>query len=212
MSINKETGEVQAQSGAVYIKGAVRGVAPAVFTIPTTGTVAIGIRLSESVISELEDASLYQSGQGLARRRLCRSLAAPGPQPAGDLTGTTAAAEFFPVYSVDDGELRAKEAPPSLDALSQSIARYDRDSTGGGSYVVDGLTVRRAEDGVDGSQIYTVAEGRCRVNGYGVEMPTSRRLTYTAEPDLRFVDTEVHTADATSASEDGSASLWRIRR
>lgn len=36
VSINKETGEVQAQSGAVYIKGAVRGVAPAVFTIPTT--------------------------------------------------------------------------------------------------------------------------------------------------------------------------------
>lgn len=202
VSINPETGEVQAQSGAVYIKGAVRGVAPAVFTIPTTGTVAIGIRLSEKVISELEDASLYNPAKG------SRGEGLPGAwrlqiTARWGFDGDNGSGEFFPVYSVDDGELRAKEAPPSLDALSQSIARYDRDSTGGGSYVVEGLTVRRAEDKADGSQVYTVAEGRCRVNGYGVDMPTSRRLNYAALPDLRFVDTEVHTADATSAAEGG---------
>ena len=55
-----------------------------------------------------------------------------------------------------------------------------------------------AGDDADGHQVYTVSEGRARVNGYGVDMPTSRRLTYAAVPDLRRIDTEVHTADAAS--------------
>ena len=52
--VNKETGEVRAQSGAVYLRGAVRGVPEATFTIPVVGTVAVGIRLTQRVVSELE--------------------------------------------------------------------------------------------------------------------------------------------------------------
>ena len=60
-----------------------------------------------------------------------------------------------------------------------------------------------AGDDADGHQVYTVSEGRARVNGYGVDMPTSRRLTYAAVPDLRRIDTEVHTADAASTQSGG---------
>lgn len=59
------------------------------------------------------------------------------------------------------------------------------------------MTVRAADD-VGGAQIYTVAEGRCRVCGYGVELLTSRRLTYAAEPALRLIDTEAIVADGTA--------------
>ena len=55
--------------------------------------------------------------------------------------------------------------------------------------------MRQAEDAGGGAQVYTVAEGRCRVSGYGVELLTSRRLSYAATPDLRFIDTEVIEAD-----------------
>ena len=55
--------------------------------------------------------------------------------------------------------------------------------------------MRQAEDAGGGAQVYTVAEGRCRVCGYGVELLTSRRLSYAATPDLRFIDTEVIEAD-----------------
>jgi hypothetical protein len=90
-----------------------------------------------------------------------------------------------------------------MDAFTQGIARYDRDSTAGGSYVVNGLTVLRADDDADGNQVYTLAEGRARVNGYGVDISTSKRLIYPAVPDLRIIDTEVHIADVASTQTGG---------
>lgn len=200
--VDKETGEVRAQSGAVYLRGAVRGVPEATFTIPVAGTVAVGVRLTQRVVSELEDPALYNPAIG------SRGEGEPGAwrlqvNAAWGFDGDGGEGEFYVVYTVDKGELRAKEAPPTLDAFTQSIARYDRDSTAGGSYIVDGLTVLMAGDDADGHQVYTVSEGRARVNGYGVDMATSRRLTYAAVPDLRRIDTEVHTADATSTQSGG---------
>lgn len=200
--VNKETGEVRAQSGAVYLRGAVRGVPEATFTIPVVGTVAVGIRLTQRVVSELDDPTLYNPAIG------SRGEGEPGAwrlqaNAAWGFDGDNGDGEFYVVYTVDDGELRAKEAPPTLDTFTQSIAKYDRDSTAGGSYIVDGLTVLMAGDDADGHQVYTVSEGRARVNGYGVDMPTSRRLTYAAVPDLRRIDTEVHTADAASTQSGG---------
>ena len=200
--INKANGQVQLAAGAVYIKGAVRGVPPASFSIPVEGMVAIGVRLTEKVISELDDPSLYNPALG------SRGEGEPGawrlqyvPEWAFDAGADTG--EFYPVYMVDDGEIRAKEAPPTLDSVTQSLAKYDRDSTAGGSYVTSGLSVQRADDDNQGNQIYTVSEGRARVNGYGVELPTARRLTYAAKPDLRAIDTEVHIAEVSSTQSGG---------
>lgn len=213
--VDKATGAVRANAGAVYLCGAVREVAAAEFTIPTQDSVAVGVRLVENVVSELDDKSLYNPAIG------SRGEGEPGAwrlrvDAVWGFDGDGGEGEFYPVYAVDDGELRAKEAPPTLDSFTQGIARYDRDSTGGGSYVVSGLTVLQAADDADGNQVYTVAEGRARVNGYGVELPTSRRLTYAAAPDLRVIDTEVHIADSASMTEGGQRltlahpPLWRV--
>lgn len=200
--VDPVSGLVRAAAGAVYLRGAVRGVVPAEFTIPTSGTVAIGVRLTESVVSELDDPSLYNPAIG------SRGEGEPGAwrlrvQTTWGWDGDGGEGEFFAVYTVDNGELRAREAPPSLDSFAQSIARYDRDSTAGGSYIVSGLTVRDAGDGPDGHQIYTVAEGRARVYGRGVDLPTSRRIVFAAEPDLRLIDTEVSIADESAGQEGG---------
>lgn len=48
----------------------------------------------------------------------------------------------------------------------------------------------QAADAADGRQVYTVGEGRARVNGYGVNIATSKRLLHNATPDLRPVDAE----------------------
>lgn len=199
--VNPQSGEVQAASGVIYLGGAMRGVPPRTFVIPVKGTVAIGVRLTETVISELEDPTLYNPAIG------SRGEGEPGAwrlrvDPSWGFDGDGGDGEFYPVYTVDDGELRAKEAPPALDSFTQSLARYDRDSTAGGSYIVRGLTVQQAADD-DNGQVYTVAEGRARVNGYGVDLPTSRRISYPTSPDLRLIDTEVHTADATSMAAAG---------
>ena len=186
--VDAATGAVTCLAGRIYIKGEVREVESATFTVPTTGTVTVGVRLVETAISELDDPALYNPalgsrGEGEAGAWRLKVTAAWG-------LSTDAGGEFYPVHAIDDGVPRAKETPPNLDSFNQGLARYDRDSTGGGTYVSSGMLVRAA-DSVGGAQVYTVAEGRCRVNGYGVELPTSRRITYAAVPDLRFVDTEV---------------------
>ncbi len=189
--VDQTTGAVTAQAGKVFLAGAIRDVPEATFTIPTIGVATIGIYLAETVISELEDKSLRNPATGN------RGEGQPGAwrlkvTARWGFAGDDGDGKFYPVHTVEDGMPRAKDAPPNLDAFTQMLATYDRQSTGGGSYVVSGLAVLQADDAPDGRQVYTVSEGSARVNGYQITLPTSRRVTHSATPDLRRVDTEVH--------------------
>lgn len=196
--INQDTGVTQLESGAVYLRGTVRGVPSDTITIPVTGTVVIGIYLNEKTVTEADDPDLLDPA------RETRSYQEPGaarlqiiPQWGYQGDGSSDG-EFFPIYYVDDGQLRAKEAPPQLDSVSQAIARYDRDSTGS-SYIVSGMQVTALNDLEDGTQVYSVKDGRARINGFGVSLSTSRRLEYPAQPDLRYIDSEPHASAGTAA-------------
>lgn len=187
--VDPDTGAARAASGAVYVRGAVRGVAPGVFTVPIAGTVAVGVYLKESVLTELEDPSLRNQAEGT------RGYQEPGAaRLVINLTwgfqGDSQTGEFFPVYSVVDGVVLSKEAPPNIDAISNAIANYDRQSTGG-SYVVEGLSVRQLPD-ASGNQVYSVQEGSARVFGRAVTFPASRRVAYGAVADLAHIDSEPH--------------------
>lgn len=186
--VNQSTGEVTCESGAIYLKGSVRGVPTGSFTIPITGTVAIGILLTESIVTDADDPDLKDPATGT------RNYNEPGAarlkiEPSWSFQlESSPDSEFFPVYYVDDGVQRAKEAPPQLDSVTQAIARYDRDSAGS-NYVVDGLVVSKMDD--DGSnQVYNVESGRARVNGFPIQLNTSVRLVYPAVPELRFISNE----------------------
>lgn len=195
--VNEDTGVVQCQSGAIYLRGAVRGVAPASFTIPTIGVIAVGVRLVEEVITDLEDPALRDPATGT------RNYNEPGADrlrvtPVWAWSGGGGNGEFFPVYEVENGILRPKGPPPNLDAVTQALARYDRDSAGG-SYIVSGLTLKQLND-VGPDQVYSLAEGRARVFGYGIEFTTSRRLVHAAVPDLKVIVNEPHLS-STSGSQ-----------
>ena len=191
------SGQALCQAGLIYLEGAVRAVPETTLTLPTEGTVAIGVFMSSQVITELEDPGLYnpaigsrgEGDPGAARLRLSLRWG---------LSTETEGGNFYPVHTVEEGEILAKEPPPNLDSLTQALARYDRDSAGG-TYVVSGLTVLPAPDLEDGRQVYTVAEGRARVFGYAIELGTSRRLTYDPEPDYLTIESEPHQA----AGEEG---------
>lgn len=189
--VDVQTGMVKAQNGQVYLHGGVRGVPQASFSVPTSGTVTVGVYLQQRVVTELDDPSLYNPAVGSA---------AEGEAGAARLqlntvwgyAGDGQSGEFFAVYVIDDGVLRPKESPPNLDAVTQALADYDRDATGG-SYIVAGLHLLRDAD-ANGKQVYTLAEGRARVNGYPVTLPTSRRISHAALPELRVIDAEGHLA------------------
>lgn len=190
IAVDAATGETRCEAGTIYLQGRVWKIEQAVFAIPLQGTVSVGVRLKESIISELEDPGLLNPARG------SRGEGEPGAWRKKSVVvwghdGDGGDGNFYTVHVVDDGVPRAKELPPNLDSFSQGIAKYDRDSTGGGTYVSSGLLVQALADTGAGAQVFSVSEGRARVNGYGVDLLTARRLSYAAEPDLRFVDTEV---------------------
>lgn len=197
--VDPETGNTQAQAGEIFLAGRVWDVPAKDFIVAVGGIVFVGIRLHEQTISELEDPKLLNPalgsrGEGQAGAWRKKQWTEWGFEGDG-LDGN-----FYPVYTLEDGVQRAKETPPNLESFNLAIARYDKDSTGTGTYATSGLTLTLGEDLEDGRQVYHLSEGRARVDGLGVELNTSRRVIYNAEPDLRFIDTEVHVATSESAT------------
>lgn len=195
--VNAETGDVRAEAGAIYLQGKVRGVPPGAFKVSPIGIVNVGVYLVTSIVTAQDDETLLNPAVGSPAH------GQPGAdrvkvQPAWGHSTDGQAGEFFPVWVIEDGYVRAKEPPPNLDAVTQALARYDRDSSGG-SYIVDGLQVAMAADLDTGEQVYTVTEGRARVNGYGFEQQASRRLVYPAQPEMLTVDSEPHVAETAGA-------------
>ena len=188
--VHADTGAATLAPGQLYAAGAVRTVAPAALTLATVGVVNVGAYLQTRTVDELQDPSLNNPAAGT------RGHGEPGAarevvELVWGVQGDGTPGTFYPVWVVDNGMVRPKELPPTLDGVNQAIARYDRDSAGG-SYIVNGLRVAMATDLATGEQVYTVDEGRARVAGYGVEMQAGRRLVFDAVPDLLTVDSEPH--------------------
>ena len=117
ISVDASTGQVTAQAGAIYLAGKVRGVPPASFVIPTSGTVTVGIRLVLTVISENEDPALRNPAQG------CDGEGEAGAwrlkvEALWGFDTDGGSGRFVPVHTVDNGVVRAKEQPPNQDSFT----------------------------------------------------------------------------------------------
>ncbi len=195
--IDANTGTASLEGGAIYVGGAVRGVEPATLTIPTTGRVLVGVYLKSSVVTEVDDPELRDPATGV------RNYNEPGAARLKEwivwgYQGDGQSGEFYPVHEVVDGSVIHKEPPPQLDAVTQSIAAYDRDSAGG-TYIVSGLTVNLESVGANDQQVYTISEGRARLNGFPIELPASRRVAYNAAPDLLRIEAEPKVSQTANA-------------
>jgi hypothetical protein len=204
--VNNTTGYTQLAAGVIYARGAMRGVAPLNVTLPINGTVVVGIYLQDTVITELEDAGLRDPAIAL------RNFSEPGAarlkvEAKWGVAGDGTQGDFYPIYTVIDGEVQTTEPPPQIDAVSLSIAAYDRDSTGG-YYVVAGLDLSMLDDDVDGRQVYSLSAGNARVNGRQVLLQHARRIPYTAVPDLKQVLSEPH--NASGGTERVNLNHWPI--
>lgn len=186
------SGATTITGGALYLRGAVRGVPAGALTVPTTGQVTVGVYLTETVITEVEDPNLrdpaisfrnYQD-PGAARLQITGVWGYEGDGQTGD---------FYPVYHIEDGLLIGKTPPPQVDAVAQAIARYDRQSAGG-YYVSAGMMVSRLADGAQGEQVYSMAAGVARVGGEEIVRQHARRVVYATQPTTRAVVNESHPA------------------
>lgn len=191
------TGATTVEAGALYVAGAVRGIAPAQLQVNPLGTVYVGVYLQSRTITEQDDPALYNPAagtRGYGEAGAAREVVTLAWGVQGDGTPGT----FYPVWTIVDGWVMPKEPPPNIDAVTQALVRYDRDSAGG-TYVVSGLQVIMGADLPTGQQVYTVREGVARVNGHALELGYSRRLVHDAQPDLQWVDSEPHTSAGVAA-------------
>jgi hypothetical protein len=188
VQVNVGTGVTTCSSGAVYLRGAVRGVPTGTFTLPT-GTHSIGIYLVETVVDATVDVGLKDPASGqLNYQRSGAARLKVDPVWGYDTDGH--AGDFFPIYVADDRVLRPKSPPPTIDGVAQALAKYDRDSTGG-SYIIRGMEVSVLPDN-GSNQVYSVAEGEARANGQDVLFSSARRLTFNPAADLKLISSEPH--------------------
>lgn len=192
--VNPDTGETTVEAGKLYLRGAIREVSYASFTIPISGSVRVGLYYTEATITELEDSELRDPAVGT------RNYQEPGAARLQinlawgfEAEGITAKEEgdFYPVYLIKNGVLILQSPPPQLDAVTAGLARYDRESNG--SYIVSGLGIRYLEtDSETNEQVFVVSEGKAHVNGYEIELTHSLRLRYPEEPDIAIIESEPH--------------------
>jgi hypothetical protein len=191
------SGAATLEAGVLYVAGCVRGIGPGQLAVPITGTVTVGAYLQTDTITELQDPGLYNPAAGTrgyeqagaARERILLVWGVAGDGTPG---------RYYPVWNITDGLVLPKEPPPNIDAVTQAIARYDRDSAGG-TYVVTGLDVTMGADLDNGQQLYNLREGAARVGGNAVLLAASRRIVYEAQPDLQWVDSEPHVSGTEAA-------------
>jgi len=192
LQIDADTGRVTLEAGRVYLRGAVREVPAATFTVPTDGRVAVGVRFTTRTVTELEDPNLREPAVGVRNYqepgagRLQETLAW-GWEGAGTSDGQSG--DFHAVYALDNGLLENRRQPPVLDGVIASLARYDYDANG--HYVTEGLGVRYLSFDSDSQEhIFSVAEGRANIDGFKVERSQSQRLRLPIDPDLQRVSSE----------------------
>jgi len=192
LQIDADTGLVTLEAGRVYLRGAVREVPAATFTVPVDGRVAVGVRFTTRAVTELEDPNLREPAVGVRNYqepgagRLQETLAW-GWEGAGTSDGQPG--DFHAVYALDNGILENRRQPPVLDGVIASLARYDHDANG--HYVTEGLGVRFLSTDADAQEhVLSVAEGRANINGFKVERSQSQRLRLPIDPDLQRVSSE----------------------
>lgn len=193
-AMSAATGIATMEAGSIYIAGRIHDVAAALVEVPVLGTQYVGIYLETTTVTAEGDPRLYnpavegegQNDPGADRTRMVARWGLAGSQ---DQPG-----DFFPVWTIEDGVVKPREALSSNSPIMGAIKDYDIASTGGGNYVVDGMTVLMQDDDQEGNQIYIVKSGEARVGGVAVFRPADRTVIYAAVPNTMLVLSEPHAA------------------
>lgn len=182
--------QARLEAGRLYIDAWVHEIDAAQLPIATEGTVYVGAYLQRDVVTYLQDPELLNPAKGT------RGFEAPGADReritlVWGVKDDGTPGEFFPVWMIEDGNVRPKEPPPNIDAVTQALMRYDVESTGS-NYVSSGLQLVMGDDLPTGEQVYILKAGTARINGMAVRLGADRRIVYPAAPDVQWIDSEPH--------------------
>lgn len=188
--VNTGAGTVTLTAGRIYINGDVRAVSAAVLNgVSMTGEVKVGVRIVNTVITEVENPALLGLHPGSA---------AEGEPGAGrevqtiqwGRTGDGVAGDLYAVYLLRDGVIIDQTPPPNLSGINAQIAGYDRDAHG--NYVVSGCRVT-AIGKIGSAQHFGISEGVANIRGFKRSRLTAIRHAETEAFDTRLISAEPHT-------------------
>ncbi|MER9652541.1 DUF4815 domain-containing protein [Mesorhizobium sp. M0152] len=191
--IDAEAGTVTATAGLLYINGRVLS-APAVVlaSVPMTGAVHIGVRVTETYVTELEEPALLglmpgalsEGEKGAARVVLSLAWGFSGDGIEGNL---------YSVYLLKDGVAIDQTPPPALTGVNALLALYDNDANG--NYIVSGCVVSAiGKDGTD--QVFSISEGVANIKGWKRTRYAALRHRELETFDLFRIPVEVQTFGA----------------
>ncbi|MEI9428738.1 DUF4815 domain-containing protein [Mesorhizobium sp. Cs1299R1N3] len=191
--IDADAGSVTLTAGRLYVNGRVLPAPAAVLaSVPMTGAVHIGVRVSETYVTELEEPALLglmpgtvsEGEKGAARVVMALSWGFSGDGVEGDL---------YAVYLMKDGVAIDQTPPPNLSGINAQLQVYDFDANG--NYIVTGCVVSPlGKDGTD--QVFSISEGVANIKGAKRTRYAALRHRELETFDLFRIPVEVHTFGA----------------
>lgn len=188
--VDLEAETVFCEAGEIYLQGDILPVAQAVLeNVPMTGSVIIGVRLTKTVVTEMEDPTLRGLAPGTAGE------GEPGAarwdaEIAWGFEGDGAPGTLIQVYQLLDGTIINQLPPPALSGITDQQARYDFDANG--HYRVDGCQVT-ALGASSGAQLFSIAAGTANILGYKRIREAAFLHAEPMAPDLERISSEAHT-------------------
>lgn len=195
---------VRGERSEIWLDGAERIVPERTFQVPNSGLVIVGVYLRQEIVSHLAEPALRDPAiglrmQGEAGADRLKVTAFWGYDGDGQADGAT---RFFPVHRLLNGVLQERSLSPEASTISNAIARYDRQSTGG-SYIVKGFRVTaippvvpEGQDpqatALEALQRYSLEMGEARIFGAEIITDGGQYIEWQARPDTESVLSEPH--------------------
>ena len=201
-----QAGTLTLDAGRIYVQGEARDVGAAVMNgVPMTGEVTIGVRITTSAITHVDDPALLNLYSDPETQGEEGSVVVQVETLAWGWATATAndgqSGDLVPVYTMADGVVLDQTPPADYSVAAQAQQRFIANSLG--PYVTEGFEVY-ALGQVDQSQVFSLTAGSAYVRGRDITRYQSARVTVLEDPDTGSVDAEPH------AFEDGGTGTAEI--
>lgn len=196
VEVDQTAGTLILDKGEIYVQGEVREVQAAVLNgVAMTGDRAIGVRITSTAITHVEDPDL------LGLHPDTDAHGEPGPVVevqtiAWGWDGDGQTGSLVPVYRLVDGVIIDQSPPADLSVASQPLRDFAEKTHG--NFITDGF-VLHAIGKVGNSQTFSLKAGSAYIRGQDITRFQDMRIAEVEDPDTGTVDAEPHTFD-----DDGS--------
>lgn len=201
-------------SSRVYIEGIVHDVSSRDITLSGSGVEEVGIELSETLVTPVEDASLKDPASGFA------NYGQPGANRLkieatwALKTAVGAGNKFFPAYLFQSGSEQVQPRVGEIDVVTQQLARRTFDESG--NYVVGGFDISLEPKNLE--EIFVkignktgVGNSKAYVQGYEIVKIADEKKAIPKALGTSFVENELVTFYFDSLAESKDPSDDKLR-